>query len=263
MGAGMRAGLTFPCADATLVGTLDPAANRRGLLIVTGGRQTRVGPHRMMARLAAELSAEGYPVFRFDRRGVGDSSGTDPGFRNSSPDIAAAATAFRNACPHIGELWGLGLCDGASAAALHHAAAGLDGLILLNPWVVEAEAGWPPPAAIRAQYLERLTTLEGWRKILTKGFNIRKVINGISRISKKQDQVLGDMVMSSLALFSGPVRILLAKRDATAQAFLSIYRQPSAGRMTVEMIDSASHGFAGNADRAWLKAKILDALRGA
>ena len=44
---------------------------------------------------------------------------------------------------------GFGLCDGATALALFGGEAGLDGLILVNPWLVEAEAGEPPPAAIR------------------------------------------------------------------------------------------------------------------
>lgn len=256
MGQGMRTALTFPCEDEALIGTLDRAPGVRGLLIVTGGRQTRIGPHRMMAMLAAELASEGVPVFRFDRRGVGDSSGTDTGFRDSGPDIAAAATAFRSACPQIRELWGLGLCDGASALALHHASAGLDGLILLNPWVIEAEAGSPPPAAIRAHYLRRVTTLAGLKKLLIRGFNIQKFFSGLYRLFQKDDKTLADSVGASLAAFPGTVRILLAERDATAQAFLDACRPA-----TVETLDSASHSFAGATDHAWLKTRVLEALR--
>jgi exosortase A-associated hydrolase 1 len=259
----MRTALTFPCRGETLVGTIDLAAGTRGLLIVTGGRQTRIGPHRIMAQLAADLATKGWPAFRFDRRGVGDSSGTDSGFRESGPDIAAAATAFRDACPQVRELWGLGLCDGASALALHHASIGLDGLILLNPWVIETEAGSPPPAAIRAHYLESLTTLAGWRRILTKGFDIRKFISGLYLSFKKSDQTLAHEVEASLAGFSGPICILLAERDVTARAFLSACRLTTAKpeRMTVETLDSASHSFAGTRDQAWLRTKLLDALR--
>ncbi len=56
---------------------------------------------------------------------------------------------------------GFGLCDGATALALFGRQAGLDGLILVNPWLVEAEAGEPPPAAIRAHYRRRLLSLRG------------------------------------------------------------------------------------------------------
>jgi len=263
----MRRSVNFTCEGETLVATLDEGDGSTGLLIVTGGRQTRIGPHRMMAMLAAQLSAAGYPVFRFDRRGAGDSSGIDPGFRNSAPDIAAAATAFRSACPHIERLWGMGLCDGASAIALHHGAAPFDGLILLNPWVIEASAGQPAPAAIRAHYRERLLTLAGWRKLLTQGFSMKSAMNGIRSALSQSDQSLAHDVMASLAGFTGPIRILLAERDATARAFRSVHegklgeqirRSP---RISLTSRNSASHSFASGSDQVWLAALILAALR--
>ena len=39
---------------------------------------------------------------------------------------------------------GFGLCDGARALALYGDEAGLDGLILANPWLVEVEEGPRP-----------------------------------------------------------------------------------------------------------------------
>ena len=68
-------------------GSLDGAGGATGLLLVTGGSQTRIGSHRMYERLAKALADNGYPCFRFDRRGVGDSDGEDPGFRGSGPDL--------------------------------------------------------------------------------------------------------------------------------------------------------------------------------
>jgi pimeloyl-ACP methyl ester carboxylesterase len=95
----MRRPLSFPCGAETLAGTLDPGEGSTGLLIVNGGTQIRIGAHRGMQALAARVAATGYPVFRFDRRGVGDSDGSDPGFRDSSPDITAAVAAFRAEAP--------------------------------------------------------------------------------------------------------------------------------------------------------------------
>ena len=95
----MRRLLTFACEGAELAGSLDGGGGATGLLLVTGGSQTRIGSHRMYERLAKSLADNGYPCFRFDRRGVGDSDGEDPGFQGSGPDLAAAAAAFRRRMP--------------------------------------------------------------------------------------------------------------------------------------------------------------------
>src|SRR5688572_31495624 len=97
----MRRLLSFPCEGAELGATLDEAEGRTGLLLVTGGSQTRIGSHRMYERLAKSLVKHGIDCFRYDRRGVGDSSGSDPGYIASGPDIRAAAQAFREARPDL------------------------------------------------------------------------------------------------------------------------------------------------------------------
>jgi exosortase A-associated hydrolase 1 len=263
----MRTGLSFSCEGEQLCATLDAAPGDQGLLIVTGGRQTRIGPHGMMAKLASRIAADGVPVFRFDRRGVGDSGGVDPGFRGSRPDVMAAVASFRSHCPTVKRIWGLGLCDGASALALHGEQASLHGLILLNPWVIEAEADAPPPEAIRAYYRDRLTSIAGWRHLLTHGFNPAAAVRGARSALRSSDPGLAHDVMTSLAAFSGPSHILLAQSDATARAFLSVYdgtlgtaiRQ--AGNVTLATRDSASHSFASPADHHWMSAQIIAALR--
>ena len=173
----MRRPLTFDCGGATLAGLLHPAAGGTGIVIVTGGVQTRAGSHRGFVDLADRLAAAGFPVLRFDRRGVGDSDGENSGFRDSAPDIAAAITALRRACPGIRRVIGWGLCDGASALALHGAALGLDGLILANPWTRDADdaihlttprcRGGPLPRPPHAP--ERMATPGAWRARLQEG----------------------------------------------------------------------------------------------
>jgi alpha-beta hydrolase superfamily lysophospholipase len=165
MGARMRRLLSFECEGAALGASLDCADGETGLLLVTGGTQTRVGSHRMYERLAGALAGAGWPCFRYDRRGVGDSEGEDPDFRASGPDLAAAAAAFRREQPQLRRLLGFGLCDGASTLALHGKAAGLDGYVLVNPWFVEAEAGEPPAAAIRSRYKAQLLSVDGWKRV--------------------------------------------------------------------------------------------------
>ena len=69
-----RRQVTFTCEGSELVGTLDLAAGRTGLLIVTGGNELRSGPWGSQTQIAAKAAAAGFPAFRVDRRGVGDSA---------------------------------------------------------------------------------------------------------------------------------------------------------------------------------------------
>ena len=93
------------------------AQGTTGLLLVIGGSQTRIGSHRMYERLAKSLAENGYPCFRFDRRGVGDSERRGSGLRGQRARSQAAAAAFRGECPALTRLVGFGLCDGATALA--------------------------------------------------------------------------------------------------------------------------------------------------
>ena len=150
-----RRHVLFACEGDTLVGTLDEAPGETGLMLVSGGNEVRAGAFAGQAQLAARIAAAGHPVFRFDRRGVGDSSGENLGFRGSEPDIAAALAAFRAQSPGLARVVGFGNCDAASALMLA-AGAGCDALVLANPWTIEHDDGTPPPAAIRARYAEKL-----------------------------------------------------------------------------------------------------------
>jgi len=256
--------LTFPCEGAALAGSLDAAEGTVGLLMLTGGSQTRVGSHRMYERLANTLSKHGFSCFRYDRRGTGDSAGEDRGFKDSCADIAAAAAAFRKQVPALEQVIGFGLCDGATAAALHGRAAGLDGLILVNPWLVEAAAGEPAPAAVRSHYAKRLTTLSGWKKLLSGAVDWRKLIKGVGSISKRPTASPLALETAS-ALGTGGLRawLILAEADATgiaaaheleARAFNGLIE----GRETVK---TDSHTFAREGDEAALLEATLRALK--
>lgn len=259
----MRRLIAFPCDGAELAASLDGGEGSAGLVMVTGGSQTRIGSHRMYERLARSLADKGYPCLRFDRRGVGDSAGEDPGFRGSGPDIAAAAAALRRECPGLTRIAGFGLCDGATALALFGREAGLDALILVNPWLVEAEAGEPAPAAIRAHYRVRLTSREGWRKILSGAVDYRKLLRGLGRVSAKHEaSPLARETAAALA--AGGLRswLILAEGDATAIAAAEELKAPAfegliEGR---ENIATDSHTFARPGDEAALLTATLRAL---
>lgn len=262
----MRHLLTFPCAGATLAASLDEAEGRAGVLLVTGGSQTRIGSHRMYERLACALASKGFPCFRYDRRGVGDSEGEDPGYRGSGPDIAAAAAAFRRHRPGLEHVIGFGLCDGATALALHGAEARVDGLMLVNPWLVEAEAGEMPPAAIRRHYRDRLLSKDGWQKIASGSISYRKLFIGVKKILRPSPPAdLASEVASALVENPLPLALILASGDATAiaakhewagPAFLTL-RERSGAPLHIE---TDSHTFARPGDGDVLLAACLNAL---
>ncbi len=259
----MRRVISFACAGETLFGTLDEGSGRTGLLIVSGGNEIRIGAHRGMALLSQRLAAEGIPVFRFDRRGIGDSTGENGGFRSSAPDIAAAAATF-TAETGVERLVALGNCDAATALALFGHCAGIDRLILANPWVVEERDDLPPAAAIRARYVERLLDPGAWLRMARGGVDLRKLALGLSKIATpaaSDSTGLARDMMDALARWKGRASVLLARRDNTAIAFL----EASSARLEipVDLLDSASHSFAGTSDADWLFERVQSAIAAA
>lgn len=256
----MRRLITFPCAGETLVGSLDAAAGTTGLLIVSGGNEIRCGAHRGMAALASRLAADGVPVFRYDRRGIGDSTGENGGFESSADDIKAAGATFRAQCPQITRLVGFGNCDAASALALFGRVAGFDALILANPWVIEATDDLPPAAAIRARYADRLRDPRAWLRLVRGGVDFSKLASGLGKIFEspsKDSNTLEQSVFAALAAQNAT--IILAERDATAIAFRAAARRRRyAGRFVT--INTASHSFARTDDKTALYEAIRAAL---
>jgi len=265
----MRTQFAFDCEEEILAGSMDAADKGIGVLIVAGGGQTRFGAHRGFAQLAAFLSKAGYPVMRFDRRGVGDSSGDDPGFEESAPDLAAAATAFRKHVPGLTHIVGFGLCDGATTLCLHHQTCDIDAMMLANLWVVEAAANEPPPAAIKSHYREQLLSFAGWKRLLTGGINYRKAISGVLKLAKprKVEGSLGERVSVALTASSAPAHIILAKNDATAIGFEDEWRNGALAslsgepRFSCDVIDTDAHSFARDGDFELYSESCLRALQ--
>lgn len=240
----MRRVIAFPCEGDTLIGTLDSAEGGTGVLIVSGGNEIRCGPHRSMAMLAATLAAKGIPVLRYDRRGIGDSDGENRGYAGSAADMRAAAHAFRETMPHLTRMIGFGNCDAASALALFGRAAGIDRILLANPWTVERTDDLPPSAAIRARYAGRWRDPEAWRRLLHGGVDLRQLLRGLRKLMRSEPDALARRVLTAIDRWGGDARIVLAVGDATAIAFAEAAR----GRpLAIERIDTASHSFAGQA----------------
>ena len=255
-----RRQVTFACEGETLAGTLDDAAGKAGLLLVSGGNEIRSGAFAGQAQLAGRLVAAGFPVFRYDRRGVGDSTGDNRGFRDSGPDIAAALAAFKAERPDLARVVGFGNCDAASALMLN-AGAGCDALVLANPWTIEHDDGAPPPAAIRARYAEKLRNPKELVRLATGKVSLRKLAGGIKRAvgPPPPPTTLAEETQAGLARFEGPMRLLIAERDRSGQAFLAAW---DAGDMRLARCPGATHAFVEPASRDWLFEQIVAALKG-
>ena len=257
----MRRLLTFSCEGAELGATLDTAEGEVGLLLVTGGSQTRIGSHRMYERLSRSLANRNISCLRFDRRGVGDSGGEDPGFRGSAPDLTAAGDLLR-AAVDVKRVYGFGLCDGATALALFGEAAGLDGLILVNPWLVEAEAGEPAPAAVRRHYRDRLLSFAGWKRILSGQVSYFKSLRSFFKARRAPASPLAEQVAEALGRHGLPTQWILAAGDATAIAAANELKGAAFSSLKIEPLtaETDSHTFARPGDEAALADAVLAAV---
>lgn len=258
----MRQFLTFRCEHAQLYATLDRADGPIGLLIVSGGNETRFGAARSMARLALDLSDSGMSVFRFDRRGVGDSEGLNRGFEGAAADIRAAVQAFRLACPHIRQLIAYGNCD-AAAALLLTLPVGVDEFILSNVWCRDEIDSAPPAIAVRAHLFEQLKDPRAWKRALTGGFSLRKLGSELVRLAVGTPlSGLSRRLANQLLANDRPTHILLARGDLTGMAFLELWQSRHLAAVRhrphygLTVLNTNTHGFTLGADYEALR-KLL------
>lgn len=260
-----RLHLTFECQGRTCVGTIDTAPGTSGLLIVSGGNEIRSGAFQGQSRLAARIAAAGFPVFRFDRRGVGDSDGENRGFRKSAKDIAAAIEAFRAIAPNLRRVVAFGNCDAASALMLAQGDQ-CDALILSNPWTIEDDSGTLPPAAVRSRYLDKLKNPRELLRLATGKVSLKKLAGGLRQAASRAPapSSLAQDMARGLDASGKPYVILLAANDRTAQVFEAQWPGDlsAENQGEVRRCEGASHAFVEPHAREWLDKHILAILRG-
>lgn len=241
--------LHFCCHDAWLYGIASlpvqagmTAPATRGVLIVVGGPQYRVGSHRQFTLLARHLAAQGIPAFRFDYRGMGDSDGAQRTFEDIHDDLRCAINAFLERAPGVTELVIWGLCDAASAAlfyARHDPR--ITGLVLLNPWVRTDES--MAKATLKHYYTARLLEPELWNKIREGQFSytaaitslfdlLRQATSGSSKaVSAAPDETAGtccgiaplpERMQEAFQHFNGRMLLILSGDDLTAKEFTDL-----------------------------------------
>ncbi len=225
--------LIFPVAGERLLGIVAQPESPLdcGVLVLVGGPQYRVGSHRQFLLLSRRLATDGYPVMRFDFRGMGDSGGALRSFEAVTEDVGAGIDSFLGACPAVKRIVLWGLCDAASAALLYSQASRdprIAGLVLLNPWV-RSEASLAQ-THIKHYYGQRLMQREFWLKLLSGKMQIIKSIHGLlsnamlargkGLQTQRESRLFQDLMAEGLAQFHGEVLLILSGQDYTAKEFL-------------------------------------------
>jgi exosortase A-associated hydrolase 1 len=225
--------LVFDCGADRLLGILHvPSSNPRtlGVLVVVGGPQYRAGSHRQFVLMARALAAAGYPVLRFDHRGIGDSDGAPRSFEHLEEDVRAALDALHAEVPALRSCVIYGLCDAASAALMYcRSDPRLAGLILANPWV-HSEAG-AAKAYVRHYYGDRLLQGSFWRKVASGEFDLVGSVRDLLRKLRASSRFANGnaaragfrgRMLEGLSKFGGKVLLLVSGRDLTASEFLDL-----------------------------------------
>jgi uncharacterized protein len=279
--------LRFECEATPLWGVVthpqfsgDPqstaqATSRTAIVIIVGGPQYRAGSHRQFVLTARHLAGRGYPVLRFDYRGMGDSAGEKGHFERVSVDVRTAIDALVREQPKITRVVLWGLCDGASAALLYcHQVRDprVAGLVLLNPWVRSATT--EAAARVKHYYLQRLRSAVFWRKLLSGqvavsavselGASLRLMVlgRGAKQEPLREPKTFQDRMAAAWRDLDRPVLLVLSGSDQTAREFEEVcatqpaWRGALQGRM-VTRYDAlaADHTFSDNALRCELDAR--------
>ena len=274
--------VTFKCVGESLVGVVcvPDEARSTGVIVVVGGPQYRVGSHRQFLLLSRSLASAGYPVLRFDYRGMGDSDGELRNFETVDNDIAAATEAFAARYPQVTRVVLWGLCDAASASLLYWDARRderVAGLCLLNPWV-RSDASLAK-THMKHYYGQRLFQREFWEKLLSGKTDFTTALRGLvsnwrmargatsANHAAIEAEVFQSRMARALRDFKGRVMLILSGNDYTAKEFSEytaadpswsdVFNNPSLERMTVP---NADHTFSTAAWRAVVAKATLDWL---
>lgn len=260
--------------DGRLVGIFhrpDSADATRGVVILVGGPQYRVGSHRQFVLLARELCRQGVPVLRFDFAGMGDSDGEHRGFDAADADIRAAIDRLQELQPSLREVCLWGLCDAASAALIYAPDdPRVTRLVLLNPWVRTSEGR--AQVYLDRYYGRRLRSRTFWHKLMSNPSmvlragsdylaNVRIARRGAAaaRGERRDAAPYLARMLAGAQRFTGRMLILLSGEDLVATEFeLRLarsrhWRQAFAPpRAATLKLPEASHTFARRAWRDWV-----------
>lgn len=248
--------IRFACAGAPLIGMLHPGAETADmgvLIMVAGGPQYRIGGHRQLVLWSRAMSAAGFPVFRFDSRGMGDSYGDYPDFEAVEPDIRAALDCFFEEVPTLKKIVLWGECNACSAALFFaHKDPRVKGIAMLNPWV--RTEGGAAKTVIKHYYLQRLMERSFWNKVARFEFDLVGSVRSAARLFKLARRApadragtpadgdpgglsLPDRMLHGLSRFQGKILLIMSGRDLVPKEFDEVVKSSPAWQREL-----AAHG---------------------
>ena len=271
-------------------------APRRAVVLLSSGRERRVGPHRMWVPYARQRAAQGDVVLRLDMAGIGDSARHAEPDRDKRPDhydarcVAdiARAVAWLSSEHGVGAVTVMGVCSGAYQA-WQTALAGADvqQVVAINPLIFHwrTDMSLDPTAnafgqiAISANAARSLLDPARWWKLLTGRANFRVIALALAGRARHALRLrVRDLARTLRIPLENDLAAELARVSARGVSLNFVFscREPGltlmrdeAGlrgmrlardsRVKVCVVDHADHTFAASAGRVALYA-CLDSL---
>ncbi|MBV9469929.1 MAG: alpha/beta hydrolase, partial [Abitibacteriaceae bacterium] len=164
-----------------------PTTDKPSIVMLNAGSVHHVGPNRLYVALARTLAANGYPCFRMDIAGVGDSIIADSANENHPYPATAvrdADEALRYLTEHFScqQFVVMGLCSGAHTAfhaGIELADHNIVESILINPLTFQWEEGMSLETTPSTQhfqdvayYKQSARSIKSWKKLLKGQVNV-------------------------------------------------------------------------------------------
>jgi len=253
------------------------------VIVVAGGPQYRAGAHRQFVSMARMFAGQGYPVLRFDLRGMGDSSGSYLGYHHSRPDIRAAIDELQRRVPKVQRVMLFGECESASGILFYaYQDSRVHKVALANPWVRTEEGR--AEVMLKHYYRDRLLSRQFWGDMFRGRLQVRRAAKGfvslVGQVAKGRKtlrakaQIGADddlqhlplvmKVAEGLRRFKGEALLLMSGHDYIAREFDEVTKSSQAWagllhspRVQRADIEGADHTFS----RAEWKQQAHQALR--
>ena len=264
------------CESHSLLGILHNTEKftDAGVLMYSGGYQTRIGPHRKFVKLARAISKSGISVFRFEPRGLGDSEGTVSDVESLENDIKCALDAFHAEYNSLKNVIIVSMCDGASVS-LHYADSDsrIAALVLINPWISRSDHD--TTLSIKKYYIDRLLSIGFWPSVIKRRkayskmlVSVLKSFNHLIQFQKYDLNTTDSQTIKQYYCFDGSVALMLSGNDIVAAEFQTAMSQSGLhyrskcieSRRLIAKFPHADHTFSDKHSYMELETAIVDWL---